>query len=283
MADRQTARRAWYRFSRNAGSLVGLAIVGAVVLAAVLAPWITPFPGHAEGALDILNASHPPDARNLLGTDLVGRDLFTRIVYGYRLSLFMAAVVLALTVPVGVSIGLSAGYLGGITETILMRLTDVFLAVPPLVLAMAIMGLLPPSLIYGMMAVSLMWWPWYARLCYSIARALRQEGYVVAAEVIGASTWHILSREILPNAMPSILTKMTLDVGFVILIASSLSFLGLGVQPPTPDLGSMVAEGAGYLPDLWWLAVCPGIAILLVILGTNLLGDGIRDMLEADR
>ena len=284
MGEFKTAlRRAWYRFSRNAGSVVGLAIVGVIVLAALFAPLITPFPGHAGGALDILNANHPPDGRNLLGTDLVGRDLFTRIIYGYRLSLFMAVVVLALTVPVGVAVGLAAGYAGGMTEAVLMRITDVFLAVPPLVLAMAIMGLLPPSLIYGMMAVSLMWWPWYARLAFSIARSLRQEGYVTAAEVIGASTWHVLLREILPNAMPSILTKMTLDVGFVILIASSLSFLGLGVQPPTPDLGSMVAEGAGYLPDLWWLAVCPGVAILLVILGTNLLGDGIRDLREAER
>lgn len=283
MAERKTLRRAWYRFSRNAGSVIGLAIVGVIVIAALLAPWVTPFPTHAAGALDILNANHAPDGRNWLGTDLVGRDLLTRIIFGYRLSLAMAAVVLALTVPVGVAIGLCAGYLGGAVEAVLMRLTDVFLAVPPLVLAMAIMGLLPPSLVYGMMAVSLMWWPWYARLCYSIARTLRQEGYVVAAEVVGAPTWHILLRELLPNAMPSILTKVTLDVGFVILIASSLSFLGLGVQPPTPDLGSMVAEGAGYLPDIWWLAVWPGLAILLVILGTNLLGDGIRDMLEAER
>ena len=131
-----------------------------------------------------------------------------------------------------------------------------------------------------MLAVTLRWWPWDARLVYSIARGEREEGYVVAAEVIGASTWHIIFREILPNCLPAIITKMTLDMGFVIIIASSLSFLGLGVQPPTPDLGSMVAEGARYLPDSWWLTVFPGLSILVAVFGFNLLGDGLREALE---
>jgi len=134
----------------------------------------------------------------------------------------------------------------------------------------------------AMIAVSAMWWPWYTRLVYNMARSLRSEGYVVAAEVLGASYGHILFREILPNCIPSILTKITLDMGFVILIGASLSFLGLGVQPPTPDLGTMVADGAKYLPDLWWIPVFPGLAILVVVLGFNLLGDGLRDLLDAE-
>ena len=186
---------------------------------------------------------------------------------------------LVIAVPIGVVIGLVAGYFGGWVEYLLMRITDVFLSIPPLVLAMSIMGVLEPSLTNGMLAVTAMWWPWYTRLIYNITRAEKEEGYVLAAEIVGASKLHIIFREILPNCVPAIITKMTLDCGFVILIASSLSFLGLGVQPPTPDLGSMVAEGANYLPDSWWLSVFPGAAILIAVFGFNLLGDALRDIL----
>ncbi len=274
--------RAWYKFSRNPLSVVGLVIVGTVVLAAAFAPFITPYPKHASAFVDFANASLAPSSTYLLGTDVIGRDVLTRIIFGYRLSLLLGVVVLAIAVPIGVGLGLLAGYFGTRTETIIMRITDVFLAVPPLVLALAIMGFLEPTLTNAMIAVAAMWWPWYTRLVYNITRSLRHEGYVVAAEVVGASHLHMLLREILPNAMPSILTKMTLDLGFVILIASSLSFLGLGVQPPTPDLGSMVAKGATYLPDIWWFPVFPGVAILVIVLGFNLLGDGLRDMLDVD-
>jgi peptide/nickel transport system permease protein len=213
----------------------------------------------------------------------VGRDLFSRILYAYRISLLLGVVVLAVAVPIGVAIGLAAGYLGGWAEYILMRITDVFLSIPPLVLAMSMMGLLEPTLTNGMIAVTAMWWPWYTRLVYNLTRSEKEEGYVLAAEVIGASKMHVMFREILPNCVPSIVTKMTLDFGFVILIASSLSFLGLGVQPPTPDLGSMVADGAKYLPDAWWLTVFPGLAILVAVFGFNLLGDAMREILGADQ
>ncbi len=274
--------RAWYKFSRNRLSVVGLGIVGTVVLAAIFAPLITPYPKHASAFVDFANASLAPSSTYLLGTDVIGRDVLTRIIFGYRISLMLGVVVLSIAVPIGVGLGLLAGYFGRRTETVIMRITDVFLAVPPLVLALAIMGFLEPTLTNAMIAVAFMWWPWYTRLVYNITRSLRNEGYVVAAEVVGASHLHMLVREILPNALPSILTKMTLDLGFVILIASSLSFLGLGVQPPTPDLGSMVAKGATYLPDLWWFPVFPGVAILVIVLGFNLLGDGLRDMLDVD-
>lgn len=274
--------RAWYKFSRNPLSVVGLVIVGVVVLAAVFAPFVTPYPKHASAFVDFANASLAPSSTYFLGTDVIGRDVLTRIIFGYRISLMLGVVVLAIAVPIGVGLGLLAGYFGTRTETIIMRITDVFLAVPPLVLALAIMGFLEPTLTNAMIAVAFMWWPWYTRLVYNITRSLRHEGYVIAAEVVGASHLHMLLREILPNAMPSILTKMTLDLGFVILIASSLSFLGLGVQPPTPDLGSMVAKGATYLPDLWWFPVFPGLAILFIVLGFNLLGDGLRDVLDVD-
>ena len=269
--------------ARNPLSLIGLVLVALVVLSALFADFITPFPDHAGAVVDFTNFNKPPHWPNLFGTDLVGRDLFTRVIYAYRISLILGIVVLALAVPVGVAIGLAAGYLGGWTEYVLMRITDVFLSIPPLVLAMSMMGLLAPTLTNGMIAVTVMWWPWYTRLVYNIARSEKEEGYVLAAEVIGASKMHIMFREILPNCVPSIVTKMTLDFGFVILIASSLSFLGLGVQPPTPDLGSMVAEGAKYLPDSWWLTVFPGLAILVAVFGFNLIGDALREILGADQ
>ncbi|MBR7654244.1 ABC transporter permease [Brucella oryzae] len=267
----------------NPLSLIGLVLVGIVVFSAIFADFITPFPEHVGAVVDFANFNQPPHWPNIFGTDLVGRDLFTRVVYAYRISLILGIVVLIIAVPVGVAIGLAAGYLGGWTEYLLMRLTDVFLSIPPLVLAMSIMGLLEPTLTNGMIAVTVMWWPWYTRLVYNIARSEKEEGYVLAAEVIGASKRHIMFREILPNCVPSVITKMTLDFGFVILIASSLSFLGLGVQPPTPDLGSMVAEGAKYLPDSWWLTVFPGLAILIAVFGFNLLGDALREFLGVDQ
>ena len=267
---------------RNPLSLVGFVLVTLVVLMAVFAPWIAPFPTHNGAVVDFLNNNRAPSAQNWMGTDLVGRDIFSRILYAYQISLILGVVVLAIATPIGTVFGLMAGYLGGWIEAVLMRIVDVFLSTPPLVLAIAMMGVLEPTLTNAMLAVTAMWWPWYARLVYAISRSEREEGYVLAAEVIGASTRHIVFREILPNCLPAIITKMTLDMGFVIIIASSLSFLGLGVQPPTPDLGSMVAEGARYLPDSWWLTVFPGLAILVAIFGFNLLGDGLREILEVE-
>lgn len=267
----------------NPLSLLGLFLVGLVFVLALFADFIAPFPEHRGAVVDFVNFNKPPQWPYIFGTDLVGRDLFSRILYAYRISLMLGVVVLVVAVPVGVSIGLAAGYLGGWLEYLLMRMTDVFLSIPPLVLAMSIMGVLEPTLLNGMLAVTAMWWPWYTRLVYNITRSEREEGYVLAAEVIGASRRHILFREILPNCLPAVMTKMTLDLGFVILIVSSLSFLGLGVQPPTPDLGSMVAEGAKYLPDAWWLTVFPGLAILIAVFGFNLIGDALRDILGANQ
>lgn len=268
---------------RNPLSLLGLMLVALVVLSALFADFIAPFPEHRGAIVDFANFNRAPEWPYIFGTDLVGRDLFSRILYAYRVSLLLGVVVLVIAVPIGVTIGLAAGYLGGWTDFVLMRITDVFLSIPPLVLAMSMMGLLEPTLTNGMLAVTAMWWPWYTRLVYNLARSEREEGYVLAAEVIGASKAHIMFREILPNCVPSILTKMTLDLGFVILIASSLSFLGLGVQPPTPDLGSMVADGSKYLPDSWWLTVFPGLAILVAVFGFNLLGDALREILGVEQ
>ena len=273
----------YYKYSRNPLSVFGLAIVVVVILMAVFAPYITPFPEHVGPFTDFYNKSQPPSWKNIFGTDKIGRDIFTRVIFGYRISLTLGIVVLSIAVPIGVAMGLCAGYIGRKTELILMRITDIFLAIPALVLALSIIGLLDrPNLFYTMIAVSMAWWPWYTRLIYNITRSIKTEGYIAAAEIMGASKIHIMFREILPNCLPSLLTKITLDLGFVILVGSSLSFLGLGAQAPTPDLGTMVAKGASFLPDTWWFSLFPGFAILIVVLGFNLVGDGLKDMFDVD-
>ncbi len=281
---RENFGRAWFKFSRNPLSVAGLVIVTVVVLLAVFAPFVTPFPRHAGAFTDFAHAKVHPGAKYIFGTDQIGRDILTRIIFGLRSSLLMAVLVLALVVPPGVLLGLLAGYFRGTwIDVLIMRVTDVFLAVPPLILALAVASVLQPSLWHGMMAVSLMWWPWYTRLVYGLSSQLRNEYFVAAAEVNGASLWHILFREIFPNTVSSVLTKMSLDVAWVIIIGSMLSFVGLGVQPPEPSLGSMVADGARYLPDQWWIAVFPALAIVVVVMGFNLLGDGIRDMFASEQ
>lgn len=280
---RENLGRSWYKFSRNPLSVVGLVMVAALVLMAIFAPYVTPYPRHAGAFTDFAHAKLLPSWQHLFGTDQIGRDIFTRVIFGLRSSLLMGVVVLAIVVPPGVLLGLLAGYFQGTwIDTVIMRITDIFLAVPALILALAIASVLEPNLWNGMLAVSLMWWPWYTRLVYGVASQLRNEYFVTAAEVTGASTAHILFREILPNTVSPILTKMSLDVAWVIIIGSMLSFVGLGVQPPEPSLGTMVADGARYLPDQWWIAIFPALAIVVVVLGFNLVGDGVRDMFAAE-
>ncbi|MBL8131705.1 MAG: ABC transporter permease [Anaerolineae bacterium] len=275
--------RAWYKFSRNPLSVLGLIMVVTITLMAIFAPFVAPYPQHAEPFTDFANASKPPGGQYLFGTDEIGRDILSRCIFGFRYALVMGVAVLSLVVPVGVLLGLVAGYFQGtIIDTIIMRVTDIFLSVPPLILALAVASVLQPNLTNAMLAVSLMWWPWYTRLVYGLASALRNEYFVVSAETIGAGTGHILFREILPNMVSPILTKMSLDMGWVVIIGSMLSFVGLGVQPPTPGLGTMVAAGARFLPDQWWIAIFPALAIVVVVLGFNLLGDGLRDLFSAE-
>jgi peptide/nickel transport system permease protein len=258
--------RNWYKFSRNPMSIIGL---GTVLLVGKF--------------VDFANASLPPCGRYLFGTDVIGRDILSRIFFGFRFSLTMGVVVLAVVVPIGVPLGLIAGYNKGTwLDTVIMRITDIFLAVPPLILALAIASVLTPNLTNAMIAVTLMWWPWYTRLVYGLASTLRNEFFVNSAEALGASKAHIIFREILPNCISPIFTKMSLDMAWVILLGSSLSFVGLGVQPPKPGLGTMVAGGSDYLPEQWWISVFPALAIVVLVLGFNLLGDGLRDMFAAE-
>ena len=274
--------RNWYKFSKNPLSVLGLLIVTLIIVMAIFANYLTPYPEHAGPFVDIPNKIKPPSSTYFFGTDKIGRDTFSRIIFGYRTSLILGVIVLCIAVPIGTSLGLVAGYFGGKIDAIIMRITDIFLSIPPLVLALSIMAFLKPTLTNAMIAVSMMWWPWYTRLVYNLTRSIKNEGFVISSRIVGASHFHIIFREILPNCSASLITKITLDMGFVILIGSSLSFLGLGVQPPTPDLGTMVSQGSKYLPDIWWLSVFPGLAILLIVLGFNLLGDGLKDLFDVE-
>ncbi|HAJ33506.1 MAG TPA: D,D-dipeptide ABC transporter permease [Candidatus Atribacteria bacterium] len=274
--------RSWYHFSRNKLSVIGISIVILVILLAVFAPYVTMYPKHAGPFVDFKNAGQPPSFKHWLGTDPMGRDILTRIIYAFRGALTMSIVVLLIAVPIGTLLGLLAGfYYGTIIDTIIMRISDVFLSIPSLVLALCIAAVLKPNLVNSMIAVTIMWWPWYTRLVYGMASSVSKEYFVIAADLMGASKFHIIFREVLPNCLSPVFTKMALDVGWVILVSASLSFLGLGEQPPTPALGQMVSDGARYLPDLWWMCIFPALAIVIVILGFNLFGDGIRDMLKS--
>jgi peptide/nickel transport system permease protein len=272
----------WYKFSRNRLSIVGLVAIGAVVFVAVFAPWISPHPASAGLYVNFNAAGLPPSLVHPFGTDEYGRDVLSRLMFGFQYSLELVVVVLSIDVVPGVVLGLIAGYfINRWFSTVIMRVADVFIAVPPLILALSVASILKPGGINAFLAIALAWWPWYTRLVYSSASSIRNEDFVRAAELVGASPTHIMFKEILPNILGSILTKVTLDGGWAILIGAALSYVGLGAQAPTPDLGTMISDGAAYLPAQWWISMFPALAIVVVILGFNLIGDGVNDMFSS--
>lgn len=270
-----------FKFTKNKLSVVGLTIVCISIFFAIFATAIVPYPNHIGPFVDYGNASQPPGMEHWFGTDNIGRDIFSRVIYSFRGAMIMSVVVLAISVPVGTILGLVAGYYHGTkVDSIIMRITDVFLSVPALILALAIASILKPNMINSMIAVTLMWWPWYTRLVYGQTSSISREYFVRNAELIGASKAHIMLREILPNCLSPITTKMALDVAWVILMGAALSFVGLGEQPPTPAFGTMISDGSKFMPDLWWMTIFPALAVIFMILGFNFLGDGIRDMFD---
>lgn len=276
-------RKAWYKFSLNKLSVVGLAIILLVLILAVFQPLIAPYPKHVGAIVDFANANRPPSGTYIMGTDTVGRDIMSRIFYAFRGAFTMGLGVLAVAVPIGGVLGLIAGYWKGRwVSTLILRITDIFLALPPTILALSVCALLRPTLMNAMIALMIAYWPSYTRLVYSMSSSIRNEMYIKSAELLGSSNSHILFREILPNCVGPTLTKMTLDMGWVILNGATLSFVGLGEQPPTPSLGTMVADGAKYLPEQWWISIFPALAIMVIVLGFNLMGDGIKDMLSSE-
>jgi len=275
-------KRTWYKFSLNRMSVIGLAIVLIIALLGIFEPLIAPYPEHVGPFVDFASACQKPSISHWMGTDNFGRDILSRLMFAFRGAYIMGLGVLLVVVPLGSILGLVAGYWKGKTiSTLVLRVTDIFLALPPLILALCVCAIMRPTLFNSMMAVTIAWWPWYTRLVYGMSTSISNELYVKSAELLGASKSHILFKEILPNCLSPIFTKMTLDMGWVILTGASLSFVGLGEQPPTPALGTMVSDGAKYLPELWWISIFPALAIMLIVLGFNLMGDGIKDMLSS--
>jgi len=261
----------------------GGAVALLIVLVAVFAPLLAPYPADAGSATNPVAALQAPSLHHLFGTDQVGRDVFSRVLYGARVSPLVALLVLVIACVVGIPLGVVAGYFGGVADETIMRITDIFLAFPSLLLALAFAAVLPPSLTSLTIAIAITWWPWYTRLIRGQAASVAGRPYVESCRALGIPAWRILLRHVLPNSVTPLIVQVSLDVGGVILTASALSFLGLGAQDPTPDWGLMVAEGQNYFTTQWWLVTYPGLAILLTALAFNLLGDGLRDVLDPRR
>lgn len=264
-------------FVRHPAAVAGLVIVALLALVAAIAPLLAPT---SPAAQDLAARLQPPGARHWLGTDEFGRDILSRLLYGARITLGIVALVAAIAAPVGLAVGCAAGYLGGIVDAALMRLTDVFLALPRLILALAFVAALGAGIENAVLAIAVVAWPPYARIARAETLALRGSDFIAAARLAGASPARIVLRHIMPLCLASVIVRVSLDMAGVILIAAGLGFLGLGAQPPSPEWGAMIAAGRKYMLDQWWVGAMPGIAIAVVSLGFNLLGDGVRDVLD---
>ncbi len=273
-------RRMWATFRKSYSSMAGLFIVATFLILAAVGPSIVPFPEDALGSIHLERKLQPPDATHWFGTDEVGMDIYSRVVVGARTTLWIGVTITGIAILIGVPLGLLAGFGNIWVRESIMRVTDVFLSIPGLILAIAIVGALGPGILNAMIALSLVWWPGYVRLVQSKVLSIRNETYVEAARSIGASDFRIIFLHILPNCMSPIVVKASMDMGMAILGAASLGFLGLGAQPPYPEWGAMISIGKNYLPDWWWYTLFPGLAIYFTVLGFNLLGDGLRDMLD---
>lgn len=269
----------WLRFAENRLALAGLAIIVALVLVAIFADVLAP---HSPVRGDLANARLlPPGTEGyLLGTDDQGRDILSRLIHGSRLTLFVVILVAVIAAPVGLLIGTVAGYAGGWVDAVLMRITDIFLALPKLVLAMAFVAALGPGIENAVLAIAITSWPPYARIARAETLGVRNSDYIAAVRLMGASPGRIVLRHVMPMCLSSLIVRVTLDMAGIILTAAGLGFLGLGAQPPMPEWGAMIASGRRFILDQWWVATMPGIAIFIVSLGFNLLGDGLRDALD---
>ena len=267
-------------FLRDKLAVLGIAWVLFMLVLAIGAPVIAPYPEQGRGKSNLSERFEAPSSKHWFGTDNLGRDVLSRVIFGARIPLLISALVAGSVLIIGPILGGLAGYYGGLLDETIMRITDIFLAFPALILAMAFVAILGPSLQNLALAIVITWWPWYTRLVRGQAVSLRQRPYVEAAKTMGVRNATIVTRHILPNAFGPVIVAITLDLGTVILEVAGLSFLGLGVKPPTPEWGLMVSEGVEYVLEAWWISIFPGIAIFLLVLAFNVIGDGLRDVLD---
>jgi peptide/nickel transport system permease protein len=269
-----------YTLSRSPLSVIGFCLVSVFLIIVLIGPMIITYPGDIKGTLHMDQKLRPPSSKHPFGTDEVGRDIYSRVIMGTRLSFQIGLIIIFIAMGIGVPLGIIAGYVGGWLNEIIMRVTDIFLSIPGLLLALAIVGALGPGIKNAMLALSIVWWPGYVRLVQGKTLSLREESFVEAAKSIGASRLRIIFNHILPNCTSPIIVKASMDMGMAILFAANLGFIGVGAQPPEPEWGAMISTGRNYLPDHWWMATFPGLAILITVLGFNLLGDGLRDVFD---
>jgi len=261
-------------------ALLSFAVILVFVLGAIFAPILTPYPEEGRGAPNITNKFIPPSPEHPLGTDNLGRDLLARILFGGRSSLSIGFLVVLIAVTIGLPLGAVAGYFGGWIDETIMRLTDLFLSFPPLLLAIAIAAALGPSFTTSMIAIAFTWWPWYARLVRAQTVSIRERSFIEAARGMGVKNSKIITRHVLPNIFTPVLVQGTMDIGAAILTGAAMSFIGLGPQPPVADWGQMVSIGRIYILNQPWFATFPGLAIFLVTLAFNMLGDSVRDIVD---
>jgi peptide/nickel transport system permease protein len=271
------AYQGWLQLARNRLAMLGLAIVLLLLFVAAFAPWLAT---HSPTAQVLSDRLQPPSAAHWLGTDELGRDIYSRIVHGSRLTLYIVGLVVVIVGPVGLAVGTIAGYLGGWVDVVLMRITDVFLAFPRLILALAFVAAMGPGIENAIIAIAITAWPPYARMARAETLTIRKADYIAAARIQGAGPVRIIGRHVVPMCLPSVIVRLTLDMAGIILTAAGLGFLGLGAQPPLPEWGAMISTGRQFLLNQWWVATMPGLAIFIVSLGFNLLGDGLRDVLD---
>ena len=276
----KSLRESLYLIARNKLSLTALIILVLLIVGALLAPYIIPYPEDLADATHTQIKLQAPSLEHLMGTDELGRDIFSRFVYGARVSLSAALAAVGLSLVIGIPLGAIAGSFGGWVDNLIMRITDVFLSFPPLLLAIAMVAVMCSSLNNAILAIALSWWPWYTRLIRGQAISVKERKFVQAAETIGTGRMKIIFKHIIPNCISPVIVQASMDIGGVILTVASLSFLGLGAQLPTPEWGLMISMGRRFFPDSWWYCIFPGLAIFVTVLCFNLLGDAIREILD---
>lgn len=272
-------RLAWKKFTRDRLAFTGFVIIFVLVLAALFAPVLAPYP---EDTFQIHPADRlePPSTEHLLGTDSMGRDILSRLLFGTRVTLVIAVIAVGASLLIGVPLGLVAGYFENLFSEGIMRVADVFLSIPQVILAIFLAQSFRPSIRSVILALSITYWPWFTRIVYAETRALKKRAFLEATEAVGAGSIRTILLHVLPNVSSSIIVRSSIGMGFTILTAATLGFLGVGAQPPTPEWGVTIAESRQYLPDAWWYATFPGLAIFIVVMGFNMLGDGLRDILD---
>jgi len=269
-----------YLLQQNKLTFIALLIILFLVIIAIIAPIIAPFPSHIYGSVNPQDKLLPPSQVYFFGTDEIGRDIFSRVLYGARISLLASLTAVIIGLLIGVPLGLMAGFYGGFIDELIMRIVDMFLSFPPLLLAMAIAAFLGPSLRNAIIALIISWWPWYTRLIRGQVVSIKEKEFVRAAHAIGTPSWQIMFKHILPNCISPVIVQASLDLGGIILTLAALSFLGLGAQAPTPEWGLMVNTSRTYFLKAWWYGIFPGMAIFITVLCFNLLGDGLREVLD---